>query len=369
MKYAEFSRSARDVVWNYLLQMPESLEMEKLLYAAGLSMTDTDSLEKRNFTTLHRIVLGFSTIDLQSYLETSTNDLDICDSLGKTPLCWAAARPNVHIVETLLRYGASPSLGDHRSQTPLHYCAGSGTAEATELVLKAALEEAKLRTRKWKRQSVDDSPESTPNFLSAIVNAPDSKGRTPLNFATRMNFPQHARLLISYSADLEAIDSVLDRTMLLSAIYWRSHQVLPILLDSGANTNIFDARKASLLHYAAKFGDLTTLQILSQYNIGLLDVDSTDDAGNTAWAIFESRHERCIYEEDEVREQSMQAFQKILENAKGVPTDVPHVCTNIVDPDNSILGADALPSQGSTVTPLSPMTMRNRSQMRRSQTS
>lgn len=59
-------------MWNYLLQMPDSYEMEKLFFAAGLSMSDTDSLEKRNFTILHRIVLGFSSADLESYLETST---------------------------------------------------------------------------------------------------------------------------------------------------------------------------------------------------------------------------------------------------------------------------------------------------------
>ena len=38
--------------------MPGSPELELLLTSAGLSLLDTDSLEERNFTTLHRIVLG-----------------------------------------------------------------------------------------------------------------------------------------------------------------------------------------------------------------------------------------------------------------------------------------------------------------------
>lgn len=197
--------------------------MQKLLHAAGLSMSEHESLEKRRFTALHRTVEGFSSIDLESYLETSTSELDVRDSLGKTPLCWAASRPDPRKVEILLKFGASPSLEDNRSQTPLHYCAGSGTTEATQFVLVAALEDAKLRTRKWHRQSSSSTSEPSPDFLSAIVDAPDSKGRTPLNLAVRMNFPVHAEFLLSYGANLEAMDAVLDRTMLLSAFYWRSH--------------------------------------------------------------------------------------------------------------------------------------------------
>lgn len=72
-----------------------------------------------------------------------------------------------------------------------------------EIVLKAALEEARLRAGKRKRQSGAYNSEPSPDFLSAIVDAPDSKGRTPLNFATRMNFPVHAELRTSYGANQE----------------------------------------------------------------------------------------------------------------------------------------------------------------------
>ena len=336
-----------------MLQMPDNPVMEKLLYAAGLSMSDHESLEKRRFTALHRIVLGFSSLSLESYLETSTSELDARDSLGKTPLCWAASRPDHRTVETLLKFGASPSLGDNRSQTPLHYCAGSGTSEATKLILEAALEEANLRTRKWHRQSSSSTPEPSPDFLSAIVDARDSKGRTPLNFAVRMNFPVHAELLISYGASLEAVDTVLDRTMLLSAVYWRSYQIVPVLLARGARTDVLDARKAGLLHYAARFGDSAILQILSNFDIGPLEVDATDDTGNTAWTIFESRHERCVSEDETTRTESMQAFQKITYLARGHHTPVPHVCTEIISEDGQEQGQSSPPRTEPTVAPLS----------------
>lgn len=314
--------------------MPGSPELEFLLNSAGLSLSDTDSLEKRDFTTLHRIILGLSTIDLKSYLDTTTSELDVGDSLGKTPLCWAASRPDSTMVETLLAYGASPCIGDRRKQTPLHYSAGSGSPHSTRLILEAALEEAHQKASDWKRfnQSQDDNEQ--PDFLSEIVDARDSKGRTPLNFATRMNFPEHTRLLISAGANIECVDAVLDRTTLLSAIYWKSHEVISILLESGADADVLDARNASVLHYAARFGDLETLEILEKSDLGQLSIDATDDSGHTAWEIFESRHERCIAEEEEVRERSIEAFRKILENVTIETANPAHVCTEIEDEDS-----------------------------------
>ena len=161
-----------------------------------------------------------------------------------------------------------------------------------------------------------------------------------------------AELLLSYGANLEAVDTVLDRTMLLSAVYWRSHQIVPILLTRGARTDALDARKATLLHYAARFGDLTILQILSNFDIGPLDVDATDDTGNTAWTIFESRHDRCVSEDEVIRAKSMQAFQKILGLAKGHRSHVPHVCTEIVSENDQEQGHVPPHQPDPTIAPL-----------------
>ena len=314
--------------------MPGSAELETLLWSTGLSVNDTDSLEKRNFTPLHRIVLGLSSVRLDAYLDMTTSEIDKRDLLGKTPLCWAASRPDSRAVETLLRYGASPSLADHRKQTPLHYCAGSGTPQSMELVLKAAMNKAHQQASTWREGNRPDDFSDQPDFLGHIVDTRDSKGRTPLNFATRMDFPEHTQLLISYGADMECIDAVLDRTTLLCAIYWQSHKVLPILLESGACTDIVDSRHASILHYAARFGDLKALDILSKYDLGQLDINSRDDSGHIPWEIFASRHERCITEDEDTREKSVKLFSQILENATKHITRPAHVCQEIEDDQN-----------------------------------
>ena len=331
--------SAHDVVWNYLLQMPGSAELELLQSSAGLSSSDTDSLAKRNFTPLHRIVLGLSTLDLKSYLDTTTSDLDTKDSLGKTPLCWAASRPDSETVRLLLEFGANPCLGDHRQQTPLHYCAGSGTAQSMALVLEAAMNEAEYQASKWSRSDAHEGDDYRPDFLREIIDARDSKGRTPLHFATRMNFPEHTRLLLSFGADTECVDAVLDRTTLVSAVYWNSHEVIAILLESGARTDILDSRHASLFHYAARFGDLETLAILSRADLCPLDVDARDDSGYTTWEIFESRHERCITELDDGRGDSIKAFREFMEHMTRPIQSPTHVCTEleIVDEEVSVV--------------------------------
>ena len=294
--------------------MPGSAELELLQSSAGLSISDTDSLAKRNFTPLHRIVLGLSTLDLTSYLDTTTSDLDTQDSLGKTPLCWAASRPDTEIVRVLLDYGASPCLGDHRQQTPLHYCAGSGTAQSIALILQAAMDESKNQASNWSQSNADEEDNERPNFLRAIVDARDSKGRTPLHFATRMNFPEHSRLLLSYGADTECVDAVLDRTTLLCAIYWNSHEVMAILIENCARTDVLDSRNASVLRYAARFGDLKTLAFLSTADLGQLNIDARDDSGYTAWEIFESRHETCTSELDDASIDSVTAFRQFKEH-------------------------------------------------------
>ena len=312
--------------------MPGSAELELLQSSAGLSFSDTESLAKRNFTPLHRIVLGLSTLDLVSYLDTTTSELNTKDSLGKTPLCWAASRPDTETVRILLDYGASPCLGDYRQQTPLHYCAGSGTADSIALILQAAMDESKHQASDWNRSNADEEDKEGPDFLRAIVDARDSKGRTPLHFATRMNFPEHAKLLLSYGAHTECVDAVADRTTLLCAIYWNSHEVISILLDSGARTDVLDSRNASILHYAARFGDLATLALLSTAQLGQLDVDARDDSGYTAWEIFESRHERCITELDDARIDPVMVFNQFKD----------YVNNQVLNPTNVLVNSEIL---------------------------
>lgn len=236
---------------------------------------------------------------MDDYLKISRKEIDDRDLTGKTALAWAASRLDPLPVRILLAHDASLSVTDHRSKTPLHYAAGSGSPEAVEMILQAIREKEK---------------DKAPGTLG-LIEAGDDKSRTPLNYATRMDLYPHTELLLRYGASLAATEKKTKRCILLNAIYWNSHKVIPLLLNQGATTDGRDASGATLLHHAARFGDLQTLRILSQCRIGYIDASITDNKGMTAMDTFDSPHARCSPEESETREIAVILFAKILNNA------------------------------------------------------
>lgn len=73
---------------------------------------DDEFLQNRQFTVLHKVVLGLIPKQLQDELEYSTKDIDVVDSSGRTCVSWAAARGDEKSLGTLLQYGADPNLPD-----------------------------------------------------------------------------------------------------------------------------------------------------------------------------------------------------------------------------------------------------------------
>jgi hypothetical protein len=314
-------------VWNYFLQNPGDAFHEDFLTTMNLSREDPETLTKRKFSVAHKIVLGLSNLDLEEFLRAAPEEIDRPDQLGRTPLSWAASRPNPTFVEILLQHGASLYTADRRRQTPIHYCAGSGHAYSMELLLKAAKERSQNERRRRPSQS------HSLLTVSDVINAKDSKGRTPLNFATRMNFPMHVRLLIDAQADAEAPDEPLKRTIVLTAVYWNSHRVLPILLQTPVRTNQSDACKATILHYAARYANTNTLDVLLQHDLDKIDILARDDSGLTALETFESEVDRVESETEYVRTESAAKFREILtRQAQKTPTSG-HVVAEDSDTD------------------------------------
>jgi ankyrin repeat protein len=56
---------------------------------------------------------------------------------GSTALTWAVGRNHVQTVETLLRAGADPNIGDNAGRTPLMLSATRGNVDIVNLLLQA----------------------------------------------------------------------------------------------------------------------------------------------------------------------------------------------------------------------------------------
>ncbi|KAK0701285.1 ankyrin repeat-containing domain protein [Lasiosphaeris hirsuta] len=275
--------SPNDIIWELYLRNPEKRRF--ILDAAGLSPSNTESLEKQSFSGLHRIVLGL-------------------DLTGKTALAWAASRKDPQPVRTLLKHGASTSIADYRFKTTLHYYAGSGDPQSMQMILEA----------------IKDRNESQADTRNTLIEAGDDKNRTPLNYASRMDLYPHTQLLIDYGANLEANESTTKRTILLNAVYWNSHKVLPLLLSHSAKTGVKDSRNETLLHHLARFGDLETLQIMAEHDLGHIDVKATNVLGLTALDVFNSSDARCSPEEKNDRRLAAGLFATVLRSAaQGIP--------------------------------------------------
>lgn len=149
-----------------------------------------------------------------------------------------------------------------------------------------------------------------------VIEAVDDKNRMPLNYASRMDLYPHTRILLDHGANIEAVESKTKRTILLNAIYWNRHKVLPLLLAHGARTDVHDPRNETLLHHIARFGDLETLRIMAEHSLGNIDLDAGNIFGLTALEVFDSTDARCSPEDGNERGPAAKLFSAILRKAR-----------------------------------------------------
>jgi ankyrin repeat protein len=97
------------------------------------------------------------------------------DSLGYTPLHWAAAMCDQDAVDILLEGGADPNARDIRGRTPLHVAAMS-QIRSGDALLKSLV------------------------ARGATVNAADNRGLTPLQFAQTLERSDLAQALLAAGA-------------------------------------------------------------------------------------------------------------------------------------------------------------------------
>lgn len=94
---------------------------EMLLELIHFNADSEEGNELIGTSIIHDSVLGISGLSLEECILLQPSYINSMDSLGFTPLHWAAMGSDLDAVETLTKYGADPNCRDrHDGQTPLH---------------------------------------------------------------------------------------------------------------------------------------------------------------------------------------------------------------------------------------------------------
>ncbi|MCJ1394383.1 hypothetical protein MMC18_007261 [Xylographa bjoerkii] len=257
---------------------------------------DTDYLSTRQFTVLHKIILGLLAKDLRTELQGSTSEINAPDSQGRSPLSWAAARGDSQKVQILLEHGANPNLADRQNNLPLHY---SKTTTCSEMLLRHGADI--LSHNCWGATALHtvcrgSGDLSLLTFLlasGANPNLCDHEGQTPLHDAALKSYTACVDTLIAHGADINIINLSGD-SPLRFALMFNAHDSLCSMIDSPTSQADFDGINLyghTFAHSIARTADIKTVKILIEHQVNglVLDTVSKDAEGRTSAEYLEDR--------------------------------------------------------------------------------
>ncbi|CAM1510621.1 Fc.00g009560.m01.CDS01 [Cosmosporella sp. VM-42] len=199
-------RSTSDQAFDIVLRRPDGV-LAQTLSTLFLSQGYSDN---RAFTPLHKIASGIATHDLAAYLALTDADLDAPDTMGYTPLAYAAWKGNPTHVDLFLRHGADPTIPDKLDRTPLHLAAESGDTRCVELLLHAG---AHVDARSYAGHTplFEAASMGYAHMVAVLVDrggadlhVADPEGRQALHFATSCGQGDAVEALLGAGADVNA---------------------------------------------------------------------------------------------------------------------------------------------------------------------
>ncbi len=181
--------------------------------------------------------------------------------------CSAAGMGMTNQLASMLRANpAAAHTRDSLGRTPLHYAAKTGQAETTALLIKSGADcaaSARDGTTPLHLASANETHEVIRILLDAgaPVDARDSEDNTPLHLCARWGDPTSPRLLVGAGAPLNVTNRD-GKTPLRIAVERGNSAVIELLMRAGARPDM-GVTGETLLHIAASHGGLHTSMGLS----------------------------------------------------------------------------------------------------------
>ncbi|KAI4261851.1 MAG: hypothetical protein L6R42_002954, partial [Xanthoria sp. 1 TBL-2021] len=292
-----------DVAWNRILSGCLDEGSEFLLRDV---FDDDAELDERQFTTLHKIVLGMIGKSLADELEVTTAYINATDRSGNTPLAWASARGDHSSVVLLLEHGASLRIANDLNSQPIHLAAQTGNITTIRALVQAGAN-VNAMVRQTHMTPIHYAAEYQDNSeqilglvnLGAHIDGMDYMSWTPLHWASWRGHLSSLKALLQCGADVNS--RTLDgNASVMLAVANNSHECVRELIDAGADCSIVRHSQWNILHYAAIGGSVDTLRSLSLADLSAIDLQDlrTKDTGQSVADMLHARLEALSIAED-----------------------------------------------------------------------
>ncbi len=258
----------------------------------GSMLKDTSHMQTQGFSTLHKIILGIASKDLESELKTSTARINVGDSKNRTPLWWAVIRSDLQAVKTLLVFGANPNILDNWGHSPLDIVRN---IDICKLLLDSGVN-IYARNKEYGRSALHQLFKGTSEYsvdsdtvdlIDVLVDAGinvdvrDNDGETPLLNAIFSGHISHAHRLIELGANVNATNLSSRESAIHFAVLFDRHEIIPLLLERGADYTAVNASGNNIAHMAAWSAGTNTVSVLAKSSLVNLDVSLRSKNGKT----------------------------------------------------------------------------------------
>ncbi len=221
-------------------------------------------------------------------LQTRKATLNTLDHLGINEICAAVNKNHWQCIETLAAAGCNANLSTKERYTALHVAAAKGLAECTRELIKVMSPDS-INAKNKKMQTALSMAvykkhtaciEILLQYSDIDVNSLNDYGKTILQFAVIKQDINHIKMLLEAGAHVYS-QFRFQPTALHTAIE-KNPECIELLLKNmnAADINIKDASGNTVLHKAGSKGDLKSMKIL--VNAGA-DINAKNNGGSTVF--------------------------------------------------------------------------------------
>ncbi|GJQ76772.1 hypothetical protein Trydic_g15612 [Trypoxylus dichotomus] len=194
-------------------------------------------------------------------------DSNCMDSVGRTPLHFAASSGAVECVKLLVEHGATVSKWDREHKaTPLHCAANKGHLCCLKYLIKNGADVNAGLTQKTPLHFAvqSEAVECVRELLDAgaVPNTPQVFSEAPIHIAASIGASEILKLLIIHGASVRVQCGAEKSTALHLAAADGDVECVKILLDAGADINARNNKLQTALHTAALSQSTEILEVL-----------------------------------------------------------------------------------------------------------